>query len=75
MGRGYELYYTLIIDLISNNQFQYYQYELFLLLQFVLEEILEVPGRLCLQWLEMRGISSVGVALPPQPVIVFGQTV
>ena len=43
--------------------------------QFVLEHILEVPARVCQQWLEMRGVPATGVPLTPQPVIVFGLTV
>ena len=43
--------------------------------QFVLEHMLEVPARVCQQWLEMRGVPATGVPLTPQPVIVFGLTV
>lgn len=44
-------------------------------MQFVLEHIVEVPARLCQQWLEIRGLPTTGIALTTQPVIVFGLTV
>ena len=36
--------------------------------QFVLEHILEVPARVCQQWLEMRGVPATGVPLTPARV-------
>ncbi|CAI8050038.1 hypothetical protein GBAR_LOCUS27528 [Geodia barretti] len=44
-------------------------------IQYILEEVLELPGKLCRQWLEMRGLSVIGVPLPSKPIVVLGLTV